>query len=269
MSPSNPLKDRIRNAVARSSSPNPHDVARKLFSKLSAEERENFRRAGVEGQKLFVVKNVVSAGADEKSALQVQQSANLLRAKLGVDAEETPLLLFIARFIPAKGLTDVLDACAILRDEGRAFRLLCLGDGAARAAAEAQAARLQLAEQVRFFGYVPEAETAEFYAGSTMLVFPTYHYEGFPMVIFKSVAAGLPIITTRIRAAADYLREPDHCLWVEPRNPQMLAEKITQLLDQTEARAAMRRHNLELARQFTARVVAPEYLEIYNQLAKT
>ena len=236
---------------------------------LSAEERENFRRAGVEGQKLFVVKNVVSAGADEKSALQVQQSANLLRAKLGVDAEETPLLLFIARFIPAKGLTDVLDACAILRDEGRAFRLLCLGDGAARAAAEAQAARLQLAEQVRFFGYVPEAETGEFYTGSTILVFPTYHYEGFPMVIFKSVAAGLPIITTRIRAAADYLREPDHCLWVEPRNPQMLAEKITQLLDQTEARAAMRRHNLELARQFTARVVAPEYLEIYNQLAKT
>jgi len=232
---------------------------------LSAEERENFRRAGVDRRKLFVVKNVVAEGADEKSAQQ-QQRVNL-HAKLGVDAA-TPLLLFIARFIPAKGLTDVLNACAILRDEGRAFRLLCLGDGEARQAAEAQAARLKLNEHVRFFGYVPEAETADFYAGSTILVFPTYHYEGFPMVIFKSVAAGLPIITTQIRAAADYLREPDNCLWVEPKNPAMLAEKIAQLLDQTGARAAMRRHNLELARQFTARVVAPEYLEIYNQLVK-
>ena len=230
---------------------------------LSAEERENFRRAGVDRRKLFIVKNVVTGEADEKSAPQPQGVS--LHAKVGVDAE-TPLLLFIARFIPAKGLTDVLDACAILRDGGRRFMLLCLGDGEAREAAEAQAARLKLGEQVRFYGYVPEAETPEFYAGSTMLVFPTYHYEGFPMVIFKSVAAGLPIITTRIRAAADYLGEPDNCLWVAAQNPRMLAEKIIQLLDQPDTRAAMRHNNLELARGFTAGVVAPEYLEIYNQL---
>lgn len=226
---------------------------------LSSEERENFTRAGVDRRKLFVVKNVVT-GADADAT---QRSS--LRAKLGVD-KETPLLLFIARFIPAKGLTDVLNACAILRDAGRAFELLCLGDGEARASAEVETARLRLNDRVRFFGYVPEALTAEFYAGSTALVFPTYHYEGFPMVIFKSVAAGLPVITTRIRAAADYLREPDHCLWVEPKNPQMLAEKIAQLLDQPDMRAAMHRNNIELARQFKASAVAPEYLEIYNQL---
>lgn len=226
---------------------------------LSSEERETFTRAGVEPEKLFVVKNVVAgASADERAGAR-------LRAQLGVDAE-TPLLLFIARFIPAKGLIDVLGACARLRDEGRAFRLLCVGDGEARAAAEAETTRLSLRERVRFYGYVPETETREFYAGSTMLVFPTYHYEGFPMVIFKSVAAGLPVVTTRIRAAADYLQEPDNCLWVEPRNPQMLAERIALLLDDAEARASMRRHNLALARRFEAARVAPEYLEIYNQL---
>lgn len=229
---------------------------------LSSEERENFARAGVDRRKLFVVKNVVTGMEDQATP----GSANL-HAKLGMD-EETPLLLFIARFIPAKGLTDVLNACAVLRDQGRAFKLLCVGDGAARAEAEALAARLNLPERVHFFGYVPEGETHAFYAGSTMLLFPTYHYEGFPMVIFKSVAAGLPIITTRIRAAADYLSEPDNCLWVEPQHPQMLAEKIAALLDRPEERAAMRRHNLELARGFTAEVVAPEYLEIYNQLVK-
>lgn len=227
---------------------------------LSAEERENFARAGVDRRKLFVVKNVVAGAAADP------QAGAKLRVKLGMDGE-TPLLLFIARFIPAKGLTDVIRACAILRDDGRAFQLLCLGDGAARARWEAEAARLGLSERVRFFGYVPEAETEEFYAGSTMLVFPTYHYEGFPMVIFKSIAAGLPVITTRIRAAADYLREPDNCLWVEPMNPPMLADRIARLLDQPDERAAMRRHNVELARRFTAPFVAPEYLEIYNRLA--
>lgn len=261
---------------------------------LSSEERENFARAGVERRKLFVVKNVVTPATEELAGARAPQRESLtpqhadstpqhesstpqhesspppgranLHARLNVFDEATPLLLFIARFIPAKGLTDVIDACAILRDAGRAFELLCLGDGEARAAAEAQTARLRLSGRVRFFGYVPEAETQEFYEGSTMLLFPTYHYEGFPMVIFKSIAAGLPVVTTRIRAAADYLNEPDNCLWVAPRNPQMLAEKISQLLDRTELRAQMRRNNLELARQFTAPVIAPEYLEIYNQL---
>jgi glycosyltransferase involved in cell wall biosynthesis len=282
---------------------------------LSSEERENFTRAGIDGRKLFVVKNVV-AGADAvsppdaatraqddedkvsqpRAATGAQSDADMVSppdavsqtdvsavSPPGADAlsqtaaasgaracagEETPLLLFVARFIPAKGLADVLAACAILRDEGRAFELHCLGDGEARAAWEAEAARLGLQPRVRFHGYVPEAETAKFYARSTMLVFPTYHYEGFPMVIFKSIAAGLPVITTRIRAAADYLSEPDNCLWTEPRNPRMLADKIAHLLDRPDARALMRRRNLELARQFTAPSVAPEYLEIYNRLAK-
>jgi len=276
---------------------------------LSSEERENFTRAGIDGRKLFVVKNVV-AGADAvpppdaatraqddedkvsqpRAATRAQSDADTVSspdadavsqpdtdalsqpgAASGAQAcagEETPVLLFVARFIPAKGLADVLAACAILRDEGRAFELHCLGDGEARAAWEAEAARLGLQPRVRFHGYVPEAETAKFYAGSTMLVFPTYHYEGFPMVIFKSIAAGLPVITTRIRAAADYLSEPDNCLWTEPRNPRMLADRIAHLLDRPDARARMRRRNLELARQFTASSVAPEYLEIYNRLAK-
>ncbi len=230
---------------------------------LSSEEKETFLRAGVDRRKLFVVKNAVNPDATPR-ADDVARGAQLA-LKLNVP-ETMPLLLFVARFIPAKGLSEVLRACAVLRDAGYDFKLLCLGDGPARPAAEQEATQLNLRERVRFFGYIPEAETAEFYAGSTMLLFPTYHYEGFPMVIFKSVAAGLPVITTRIRAAADYLTEPDNCLWVEPRNAPMLAEKIAGLLRDTQMRAAMRRHNLELARRFDAGAVAPQYLEIYNQL---
>lgn len=86
------------------------------------------------------------------------------------------------------------------------------------------------------------------------------------MVIFNSVAAGIPIITTRIRAAADYLRESDNCLWVEPKNPAMLAGKIIYLLSHAEMRAAMTQNNQELARRFTAEVVTQEYVEIYDRI---
>lgn len=247
---------------------------------LSSEEKANFARAGVDESKLFVVKNVVerddltrgvSAGDAPRDDAPPAAAVNALRGRALAARFDlkpgVPLLLFIARFIPAKGLLDVIRACREVRDRGHEFALLCVGDGPARAAAEAEAERLDMQEVVRFCGFIPEEQTGEFYAGSTMLVFPTYHYEGFPMVVFYSVAAGLPVVTTRIRAAADYLREPDNCLWVEARSPAMLAEKIAHLLEHPDARDAMRRNNLALARRFTAAAVAPEYVRIYNQLA--
>ena len=224
---------------------------------LSSEERANFLRAGVPERKVFQVSNVVARNASEG------REEFLRRWKLPADR---PLLLFIGRFIPAKGLLDAIRACQLLRESGREVLLLCVGDGPARAEAEAEVARCGLRDRVRFFGYVPEERAAGFYAHSTMLVFPTYHYEGFPLAIFHAAAAGLPILTTRIRAAADYLKEPDNCLWVEREQPGPLAKRIVQILGAPELRARMSANNRQLAERFSAPAVAQEYLAIFKQL---
>ena len=238
---------------------------RRLFSHadgigvLSSEEQANFLRAGIAEQKVFVIKNVVESNALEAS-LEFRKQANL--------PAEVPLLLFIGRFIPAKGLLDVIRACGLLRDRGQPFLLLAIGDGPARVDAEREVAQLNLSAQVRFPGYIPEAETAGFYANSSMLLFPTYHYEGFPMVIFNAAAAGLPIITTRLRAAADYLKEPDNCLWVEPRGPELLAGRMIDLLRHSELSERMCVANKQLAAQFSAESVTTEYVSAYEQIVK-
>jgi len=223
---------------------------------LSSEERRNFLNAGVPEKKIFVVKNVVQnklEGPDPQ-----------FRAKMNLP-EEVPLLLFIGRFIETKGLMDVIRACKLLRECDQPFMLLCVGDGPAREGAEAEVDRLGLESKVRFFGYVPEEQAAAFYANSTILLFPTYHYEGFPMVIFKAAAAGLPIITTRIRAAADYLKEPNNCLWVEPRRPDLLVDRIIEVLGNCEVTATASASNKQLARRFSAEIVTEEYLKVYGR----
>jgi len=245
-----------RNPVLRS-------MSRYLLSRadgigvLSSEERANFLRGGVPAAKVFQVKNVVAPSVVPGTTQFAQQ--------LQV-ASDTPLLLFIGRFIPAKGLLDCIKACKLLFDHQQDFLLLCVGDGPALPAAEAEVARLGLASRVRFFGYIPETEAANFYANSTMLLFPTYHYEGFPMVIFNAAAAGLPILTTRIRAAADFLTEPDNCLWVEPKRPDLLADKISKLISDSDLRNQMAENNKALAAQFSAAIVTREYLEIYRAI---
>lgn len=227
---------------------------------LSTDERENFLRAKVPEKKLFVVKNIVEKNSQQRG------SEFLRRWDLPAGR---PLLLFISRFIRTKGLFDVIDACGLLRDRGEKFYLLGLGDGPEFSEAKARADRLNLQADVRFFGYIPEDETDRFYANSDILLFPTYHTEGFPMVIFNAAAVGLPIITTNIRAAADYLTEPENCLWTTQRDPETLAGKITELLQNPDLRSDMKRNNTALAAKFTREIVTEEYLDAFRKIANS
>ena len=238
-------------------------MRRWLFSRadgigvLSLEERANFVRAGFSEEKIFVVSNVV----DGNKLVRDPNFAGRRSLPQGV-----PLLLFSGRFIPEKGVCDVIHACHVLRERGREFMLVCLGDGPARREAESEVTRLNLQNYVRFVGHISEEEANVFYANGSALVFPTYHYEGFPMTIFNAAAAGLPIITTRIRAAADYLQEPENCLWVAPRRPHILADKIIDLLENGELQRTMSDNNKILAARFSPTTVTIEYLKVYEQL---
>ena len=220
---------------------------------LSNEEMTNFTDAGFEHRKFFTVKNAV----------------DVERFSSPRPASSIPQLLFIGRFIRTKGLIETIEATNLLLKSGEKAQLLCVGDGPQKQDAEALVREVGLASAVRFTGHVSEAEATRFYLESSVLVFPTFHDEGFSMALFQALAAGLPIITTRIRAAADYLKEPDNCFWVEPRNPEMLAEKTTLLLHDPNLGKQMSANNRELAKRFAPDVVAQEYLTIFNNLLAT
>ncbi len=220
---------------------------------LSTEEIREFESAGLPNGKLRVVKNVVSLARFDREA---------------VVKFNPPGLLFIARFIRGKGLLDLLRAARIVLDSGEIFKLYCVGDGPLRDEAESLAADLRLDESVEFTGYITEEEALNYYLGSTILVLPTYFQEGFPMTILQGVAAGLPIITTKIRAAADYLQDPKNCFWVEPRNADMLAERIGRLLRTPELQMSMKENNLLLAKEFAVEIVAGEYLRVFQGVVR-
>jgi glycosyltransferase involved in cell wall biosynthesis len=220
---------------------------------LSQEEKNNFVRAGFPAGKFVVLTNVVD--------WQRFAYSDLVPA-------DPPRMLFIARFVPSKGLLDVVRATRIIIDSGRQVELRCVGTGPEMKVARSLVRELGLEKNVIFDGWVPEDGTLLYYLNSTILVLPT-ETEGFSMTIFQAVAAGLPIVTTKIRAAGQYLKEPANCLWIEPKNPDMLAEKLIQLLDSPELRQSMFHHNRDLARQFPAERVVQEYLQAYRMFLST
>jgi len=223
---------------------------------LSTEEKRAFVRAGFDENKLFVVKNALPI-IQRKSFPQVENFS----------AERPFRLIFASRLIPTKGLLETVRAVSILLGKGFDVRLDVLGSGETLEPAETLAKDLGVAGQIDFHGHVDEETVQEFYRAGGVLVFPTFHIEGFPMVVFNALQFGLPIVTTRIRAAADYLKEGENALFCEAKNPASAAEKIAEIIANKDLREKMRENNRALADEFTAEKIAPEYLEIYRKIS--
>lgn len=226
------------------------------FGVLSSEEKGNFINAGFQPEKLFVVKNIVPS--------LEQVGGNDFRAAHHLDAD-VKLILYIGRFIPSKRVIDIIRALDIVKRAGFKIKLICVGDGPENKMIRKEAAELDLLENIVFTGFIKEEETKIYYANADMLVFPSLS-EGFAMAIFTSVAAGLPIITTQIRAAADYLKEPDNCLWVAQKNPEMIADKIIYLLQNPELSRNMSDNNKKLSASFSQKIICQELEAIFKHL---
>ena len=98
----------------------------KALGVLSEDEKRILVSKGYEEDKIHVTKNIINP------SLYLKDSR--FRKRFGIP-ENIPILLFISRFIPAKGLLDVIKACIELNKTNQNFCLLCVGDGPEKRAA--------------------------------------------------------------------------------------------------------------------------------------
>ena len=229
-----------------------------LLLVLSNEERNNFLRIGVSPDKVQITANVLNK--------DLYQEDSMFREKTGIPRESI-VLLFVGRFMKTKGILDLIEACRLLDKTSLKYQLFCLGDGPLKEKVAKLISEHHLCN-IKLLGHIPETDTRYYYSNCDILILPTYHFEGFPMAIFQAVAAGKPIITTKIRAAADHLKENENCLWVEKQNPDELFNKIAKLSRSKILRSYMRHNNLALAEKFTAYKVAKRFIENYQNLHK-
>lgn len=219
------------------------------------EEKEHFLRLGFAEEKFYFVKNAVTIHKDLTENFNRQQKQK----------DECFEFLFVSRFIASKGLIETIQACEILKGKGYKFVLNCVGDGEIRAEAEREVEKLNLQNQVKFTGYIPENEVTNYFLNSDFFIFPTRHIEGFPNVLFKAVAVGMPVVTTKIRAAADYLIENENCLFCT-QEPENIAGEIIELIENKEFQKKLSKNNLQFGKSLLPEKIADEFLEIYRKI---
>lgn len=180
--------------------------------------------------------HVIHNGVDASRFSPEQSAARRAGARkaLGLGADERALL-FVSNNYRLKGLHDLLDAMALLRQRGGSHpTLLIAGRGHARPF-ERQASHLGLAGQLRFIGSGPMEDR---YAAADALVHPSF-YDAFGFVVLEAAACGLPIVCSRNSGASELLRDGDGSVLIDmPCDPSVLADAISRVLEPGFAAAA-------------------------------
>jgi len=182
-----------------------------------------------------------------------------LRAEPGV---QPPRIAMVARFDPPKDQALLLEALARLADLD--WTLDLIGDGPRRAAVEARAAALGIADRVRFWG--DRRDVAELLARVQVFVLVT-NWEGFPLSILEAMRAGLPVIACNVGGVAEAVVDDETGFLVPRGDVESLRHRLACLLNNPELRrrlgeAGRRRYE----RTFTFERMFEKTLAIYREM---
>lgn len=175
---------------------------------------------------------------------------------------------FVGRLATAKGIFTILDAAALLLQAQRDFLLTIAGSGSEETNMRTRATELNLGEHIQFMGAVFDQAKDQLWQQTHVFAFPTIHREGLPYALLEAMAAGAVPITTRVGAIPDVMQDGVHGLFVEPNNPQALAQAIIKLDDDRTLRHKM----AEAGRQrildgYGVDRLASDFQDLYSELA--
>jgi len=148
----------------------------------------------------------------------------------GPDAAD---FVFVGELRDLKGPDVLIDAVASLHRDGRAVRLVLVGDGPDRAALEAQVAHLGLGEHIRFAGFQPARHG---FSLGRVLVMPS-RADSLPYVAIEAAAAAMPLIATRIGGIPEIFG-PEADRLIPAGDVAALAEALTRALAAPDVLAA-------------------------------
>lgn len=191
------------------------------------------------------------------------------------EAEPPYAVLTVARCVEKKGLERIVDALALLQQQGLDITWTLVGAGPREAALRERVRDLGLEQQVVFAGAIPHEEVLAHYRAADCFVLGCRigqdgDRDGIPNVLAESMAMGVPVVATDVSGIPELVTHEltgllvsDQALQREGASP--LAEALRRVLQDTE----LRRRLIPAARQrvqeiFDNRACIRELAEVYR-----
>ncbi|MCX6078470.1 MAG: glycosyltransferase [Chloroflexi bacterium] len=190
---------------------------------------------------------------DERQQIRSEITGDLTR----------PLVLTVGRLSAAKGFHDLIKAFAFVHTQVPAAVLVIAGGGFLFDELKSHIEKLGLEEQIILLG--ARADVPHLLAAADIYV-NSSHREGTPVSVLEAMAAGLPVVATRV-GENPYLLDPDAGLLVAPHQPQALAAAIISLLNSEELRKKLGNSARErIQRSYSRETWRKSLLTLYSEI---
>jgi glycosyltransferase involved in cell wall biosynthesis len=212
----------------------------------------------LDGRRMTVIPNGVDLARFRTAPKQVSDS--------GTIGGKAFSLGMVGRLDDVKDIGCALRALRLLSDgaQGEGLRLILVGSGPMEADLRAEAERLGVSRQVEFAG--PHADVENWYPRFDLYL-NTSVYEGMSNTLLEAMAAGLPLIASRVPGNAAWLREGENARFFSPGDAESLAAAIRSLRENGEAAATMAARNRNrVEEEFDNRGFLAAYMGLYGRL---
>ena len=185
-----------------------------------------------------------------------------IRKELGI-LPDINVIITVANLIPYKGHVELIKAAAlVVRRNPNTVFLLVGQDRGIRKNLEALVQQLGLVDHIIFFDQ--RYDIPQLLAASDISVLPS-NEEGFSNVVLESMAAGLPVVATRVGGNPEAIVDGMTGWLVPPQNPEQLADKIIDLLnDPRKARRWGEQGEKRIKENFLVENMVEGYLKLYH-----
>jgi glycosyltransferase involved in cell wall biosynthesis len=178
--------------------------------------------------------DVVPLGLELRS-LVVQALDRSLRTELGFDGQDV-VFGFVGRFAPIKNLSLLVRAFSMVVNKTQKAKLVLVGGGECRVTLENLVAELRLGNSVRFLGW--RSDLSKIYGAMDVVVLSSLN-EGTPVALIEAMAAGRPVVATRVGGIADLVRDGETGFLVPSGDVRALGEAMARLILAPAERAAV------------------------------
>lgn len=194
---------------------------------VSNKTREYVHKLGADKSKTSVIYNGVDV--DNFHPANKKES----RGKLDLPKNQK-IILSVRRLVYKNGLDTLIESVPHVARNHPDVLFVVAGKGPSKKLIEERIKELEIEENIKLAGFVPDELLPVYYAAADYFVLPSSSGEGLPLVLLEAMACKLPVIATIVGGTPEIIEHMKNGVLVPPRNPEALAKTMSELLSKEE-----------------------------------